>query len=219
MTRIPGSELRFQSVIGEQAEHARKVQGLSRPEFVARLGYENIGRGCRKYAEFLEGKIEQKFILDGLPGACGVDLSTVQLWLEQSRHNIQISRLRAFRPHGVIKTERERPLSIFIAAFTGACGRKHVAFDFGSDAPSFVAQVLAAIPRRAGESGVIPTFGRPTGIIINLTPFYARHYDLQGNFIEETAQAFYLGTTTMRIGGKAVELTALTPRAGGNHEG
>jgi len=209
MTRIPGSTLSFTSVIAIEVEKARKAQGLSRPEFVARLGYGNIGRGCRRYMDFLEGNIAQQFILENLHKACGVDRPLVLLWLEQSLNSIAMARLRTFRPHGIIKTERERPSPIFVAAFTGSADRKHVAFDFGAGAPSFVDQALAAIQRQVGEGGTIPAFGKPTGIIINLTPFYARHYDLEGNFIEEADRAFHLGTTTTTIGNKAANMAKI----------
>ncbi|HHL21886.1 MAG TPA: hypothetical protein ENJ52_10230 [Aliiroseovarius sp.] len=215
MTQTPDTRLNDHPVIAREAEAARAAQGFSRAQFVARLGYENIGRGCRKYQAFLNGNFEQAFILENLHRACGVDPTTVLLWLERSRHERQIARIeaeaRAFRPHGVIKTERARPSPVFVAAFTGADRLRRVSLDFSADAPSFVAQMRAAIVKRVGENGEIPAFGRPVGFAINLTPWLAQHYDLEGNFIEETAQAVPPGRASVRIGRKGAEIAALLP--------
>jgi len=208
MAKIPGTKLKFDSVVGDEAEKSRKDQGFSRPEFVARMGYENISRGCRKYMNFLGGEIEHEFIVENLHKACGVDHTTVLLWLEKSRHSVLESsykaemqrlkdKLRNFRPHGIITTEQERPSPVFAAAMTGSARLKHVALDFSLDSPSFVAQTLDVIPQRVGQHGTILAFGKPTGVIINLAPFYARRYDLQGNFIEEMNEAFHLGMAVM----------------------
>ncbi len=204
MTQTPDTPLNDRPVIAREAEAARAAQGFSRAQFVARLGYENVGRGYRTYQEFLDGHFEQAFILENLHRACGVDRTTVLLWLERSRHELQIARIeadaRAFRPHGAIKTERALPSPIFVAALTGADRLRRVSLDFGAGAPSFVEQMRAAIPERVGENGEIPAFGKPVGFAINLTPWLAHHYDLEGNFIEETAQAAPLGTASVRLG-------------------
>ena len=215
MSQTPQPPQDHVPVIAQEAESARAAQGFSRAEFAARLGYDNTSRGCRKYQAFLGGDIEQEFILENLHRACGVDRSTVLLWLERSRHELQIARIeaeaRAFRPHGVIKTERARPSPVFVAALTGSDRLRRVSLDFNADAPSFTAQMRAAIVKRVGENGEIPAFGRPVGFAINLTPYLAQHFDLEGNFIEETAQAVPPGTASVRIGRKGAEIAALLP--------
>lgn len=222
MPYIPGTKIKFDSVIGRKAEECRIGLGLSRPDFVRLLGYENVGSGCRKYQAFLDGRVDHQFIVENLSRVCEETNDVVQSWLSETKGNMKKATaaeeqkqfeiyIRRFRPYGVIETECRIPSPIFVAAFSGSPSWKLVKFDFEADT-SFVQQVRDIIPSRLGPQGDILAFGKPTGIIINLTPFYARRYDLDGLFLEELDQAFRVGTATMGNGKYQVNMAKVMDR-------
>jgi len=82
---------------------------------------------------------------------------------------------------------------------------------------SYIQQALNGLRHKLQrwKSEQIPTFGRPTGIIINYTPDHAVRSDLEGNAVEVLDRAYRLGDVSFSIGKRPVspgELEALFGR-------
>ena len=90
-----------------------------------------------------------------------------------------------FRPHAVIappvipglacgwfpNPKRARPEPIFVAAIIGAERLLRVDFDFDGERKSYIKKSLEGVQRRLAKwHGMIPAFGRPTGLIVNYAP-------------------------------------------------
>ena len=58
---------------------------------------------------------------------------------------------------------------------------------------------MAEIPNRIDASGSIPSFGAPTGIVINLGPELAIRYDLHGKEMEHLNWAVRIGRASLRV--------------------
>ena len=119
--------------------------------------------------------------------------------------------------HAVILTESERPTQLFVAAFIGIDRLKRVDFDLAEGPVSYIQQALNGLRHKLQrwKSEQIPTFGRPTGIIINYTPDHAVRSDLEGNAVEVLDRAYRLGDVSFSIGKRPVspgELEALFGR-------
>jgi hypothetical protein len=105
--------------------------GLSRGEFVKRLGYKNIAKGIRRIDVLCDGDLEgTKHFLDVLPQALETSAETVKLALDQTVREIELAEKQEaeardriwrenFCPHAIILTERTVPSPIFVAAIIG----------------------------------------------------------------------------------------------------
>ncbi len=120
----------------------------------------------------------------------------------------------AFLPHAIILTERKIPQPIFAAAILGVDRLRRVDFDLKQDPVSYIQPALDGLREKlAGwKSDQIPTFGRPTGLIVNYSPDRAVRFDLEGNAIEVLDRAYRLGEASFSIGKRPIsrgELEAL----------
>ena len=88
LPKIPDTNIRFESVIGDLAETRRKQIGLSKSRLVQKIGYKNIIIGCSNYYLFLAGDIEQSIILENLENALSLDPDEISSALNQTRQNI-----------------------------------------------------------------------------------------------------------------------------------
>jgi hypothetical protein len=78
-----------------------------------------------------------------------------------------------------------------------------VDFNSEGDRESYVQKALEGIRRILAKwGGVIPAFGRPTGIIINYTPDYAIRFGLNGMPREFLRQAYRVGQAELLIKGR-----------------
>jgi hypothetical protein len=92
--------------------------GLSRGEFVKRLGYKNIAKGIRRIDVLCEGNIEgTKHFIDVLPQALETSAEIVTLALDQTVREIELAEQQEaeahdklwrenFCPHAIVLTER-----------------------------------------------------------------------------------------------------------------
>jgi hypothetical protein len=159
-------------------------------ELIRRCAYRNISKGLRRLESLSHGHFDgTEGLIRGLPAGLDVPADVVREAVEQTKRQIFEAReaawRAAFRPHAIIMTERERPSQIFIAAILGVSNLRRVDFDLSQGPVSFVQQALDGLRAKVARSGgVVTTFGRPTGVIINYTPDEAVRFDLQGKPLE-----------------------------------
>jgi hypothetical protein len=90
--------------------------GLSRGEFVKRLGYKNIAKGIRRIDVLCDGDLEgTKHFLDVLPQALETSAETVKLALEQTVREIELAE----------KQEAEARDKNLAGEFLSACHHPH----------------------------------------------------------------------------------------------
>ena len=135
--------------------------GLSRGEFVKRLGYKNIAKGIRRIDVLCDGDLEgTKHFLDVLPQALETSAETVKLALEQTVREIDLAEKHEaeardkiwrenFCPHAIILTERTVPSPIFVAAMIGVEKLLRIDLDLSSGA----GELRAARARSPSGSG------------------------------------------------------------------
>jgi hypothetical protein len=181
--------------------------GLRPVEVVRRCGYRNVSKGLRRLEDISRGCFAgTDTLIRGLPVALEVPADVVQQAVEDTKRQIFEAReatwRAAFSPHAIIMTERERPSQIFIAAILGVSNLRRVDFDLSQGPLSFVQQALEGLREKLAKSnGVITTFGRATGFIINFDPDYAVRFDLEGKPVEALDRAYRLGEATFHLKG------------------
>jgi hypothetical protein len=109
-----------------------------------------------------------------------------------------------FRPHALIVTERTRPQPLFMAAFFGVNRLLRLELDLTAPGASFPRQALTGLQRRLAEfpdvAEGLPSFGRPTGVLVNYAPDCAIRYDLEGRVQELLPAAVQLSEVELTFG-------------------
>jgi hypothetical protein len=200
---MSGPEFPISSLISSRC----KELDLRPVELIRRCGYQNIAKGLRRLQSLSQGDFAgTEGLICGLPVALEVRADVVQQAVEQTKRQIfeasEAAWRAAFRPHAIIMTERQCPHPIFIAAILGVSNLRRVDFDLSQGPPSFVQQALGGLREKLARSnGVITTFGRAVGLIINFSPDYAVRFDLEGNPVEALDRAYRLGEATFHLKG------------------
>ena len=144
--------------------------GLSRGEFVKRLGYKNIAKGIRRIDALCEGDLDgTKQFLDVLPQALETSAETVKRALDQTVRELELAAKHeaetrdklwreTFCPHAIILTEHTVPSPIFVAATIGVEKLLRIDLDPTQGPVSFVQQVLDRLPEG------VPAFGKLLGL-------------------------------------------------------
>jgi hypothetical protein len=104
--------------------------GLTQPELIRRCGYQNVPKGLRRLEQLRSGDFKKGGgLIDKLPAALEVPVDVIKQAVEDSQRYIREAEeaawRAAFRPHGIIVTERQIPQPIFVAALIGwmfCCG-------------------------------------------------------------------------------------------------
>jgi hypothetical protein len=168
--------------------------GSSEAELLERLGYRNRSKGLARLRAFREARGLEgiEHLRKPLAEALGVPVATVDEAIERTR---DIARARAdaayaagFRPHAILKTEREVPSHITLAAICRADRWRRIDFEDGSNPITYVTQVLAQCPDG------LPFFGRVEGFWINYAPEQAVEYGRDGNPVAVGDRSIVFGT-------------------------
>jgi hypothetical protein len=189
--------------------------GLTRAQLVKRTGYKNVSKGIRRLEEVLLGDLQStKYLIEGLPAALDLPANVINRAVEKTRRQIEEEEEAAwrasFKPHAIILTERERPEPIFVAALIGVERLLRVDFNPEGDRENYVRRALEGMRRILAKwRGVLPAFGRPTGIIINYTPDYAIRFGLDGMPREVLRQAHRVGQAQLLIKGRPLRLRCM----------
>ncbi len=171
--------------------------GVSEAELLERLGYRNRSKGLGRLRAFREARGLEGIahLRKPLAEALDVPVAEVDDAIERTRG---IARARAdaayaatFRPHAILKTEREIPSQITLAAICRADRWRRIDFEDGSNPITYVAQVLAQCPDG------LPFFGRVEGFWINYSPERAVEYGRDGNPVAARAAAARTGQAVM----------------------
>ena len=189
--------------------------GLSRGEFVKRLGYKNIAKGIRRIDVLCEGNIEgTKQFIDVLPQALETSAEIVTLALDQTVRELELAAKQEaeardkiwrenFRPHVIILTERTVPSPIFVAAIIGVEKLLRIDLDPTQGPVSFVRQALDRLPEG------VPAFGKPIGFVLNYSPDKAVRFDRNGQPIASLNESVRPAAAVLRLGGRPVPTEAL----------
>ncbi|HPF07595.1 MAG TPA: hypothetical protein PK293_16250 [Spirochaetota bacterium] len=108
-----------------------KEKHLRKGEFVKRLGYSNISKGCRRFDSFLAGEAYPENIISNLHAALDVDKNEINELLRETeiefQKEMEVERLKRdeegrknFVPYLYCHTERRIPSPIFVCAILGA---------------------------------------------------------------------------------------------------
>jgi hypothetical protein len=104
------SDLAIATLIGSRLTEL----GLSRGEFVKRLGYKNIAKGIRRIDVLCEGNIEgTKQFMDVLPQALETAAEIVTLALDQTVREIELAEQQEAEARGKIWRETFRSHASF----------------------------------------------------------------------------------------------------------
>ena len=190
--------------------------GLSRGEFVKRLGYKNVAKGIRRIDVLCDGDLEEtKHFLDVLPQALETSAETVKLALEQTVRELELAEKQEaeahdkiwrenFCPHAIILTERTVPSPIFVAAMIGVEKLLRIDVEATQGPVSFVRQVLDRLPEG------VPAFGKAIGFVINYSPDKAVRFDSNGHPIAILDKAVRPGTAVLlQLGRRPISAQAL----------
>ncbi|MGD9667841.1 MAG: hypothetical protein AB7U75_02175 [Hyphomicrobiaceae bacterium] len=181
---------------------------LTATDLVRRTGYANVAKGIRRLNELYSGQFDSaRGLIERLPTAIDLPEATIQQAIQDSRQQItetEEADWRAkFKPHAVILTERLIPQPIHIAAIVGVDQLKRIDIEPDSSPLTVVDQAFAGLKQKLKRwHGSIPTFGEPTGLIINYSPDHAVRFDLDGRPLEIFDRAFRLGHATLTIRGR-----------------
>ena len=166
-----------------------KTLSISRTELSRRCGYQNLTKGIDRIDAVCRGdlaSVQAKAIIKALPAALEISQECVDAAIIETRKIIGEARRRKstaekeaaqrsfFKPHAIILTERTRPEPLFVVAVIGVTRILRVDFDLSADRASFIHQALNGIRLKLTEfrndSGALPCFGRPTGLVVNYAP-------------------------------------------------
>jgi hypothetical protein len=210
MARYPFDEPDEKTVVFHLVEKHRRTMGMSKGQLVKRIGYANVNKGLRNYEEFIDGNYDQPFIVENICTVLVIDPKKLDRTIAKAKRNHAIEKLvetmddaqewaNDFEEHGIIETELNRPSPIVAAALFRFERLKFVKLDTSRFARSYVQQVLTEIPNRIDASGKIPSFGAPTGTVINMGPEMAIRYDLYGKEVEHLNWAVRIGHAALRV--------------------
>jgi hypothetical protein len=89
-----------------------------------------------------------------------------------------------------------------------------VDFDLEGDRESYVKKALQGMQRNLAKwKGVVPAFGRPTGIVVNYTPDHAIGFDLDGMPREFSSKTCRVGQARLLINGRPMSAASGFGRA------
>jgi len=191
-------------------EHLKAI-GISDAELVRRAGYQNISKGLRRLEEVRAGNFAHAGkLLDALPAIFGVPPEVVTSAVSTAKREVLIREVaefrRTFAPHAIIQCDRPRPEPLFVALAIGIDRLIRINFTPGTPALTYVRQALDGVESRLREwrSGIIPAFGRPTGVFVNYAWDKAVAFDLSGTPIRLLDHAVRTGAGQVSIGGRPI---------------
>jgi len=152
-----------------------KEKHLGKGEFVKRLGYSNISKGCRRLDSFLAGEEYPENIISNLHTALDVDKNVINELLRETeiefQKEMEEERLKRdeegrknFVPYLYCHTERRIPSPIFVCAILGAdrLRFRKLPLNFNTLSPKKQNKIRIDVIKDtlSRYGGGIPTFGR-----------------------------------------------------------
>ena len=155
------------------------------------MSYGNYNKARRRLDQIMAGELGPVTgeAIGRLSTALEVDAPAVAKAVEESREQLRVAaeeRRRAeFVPHAIILTERSVPTQIWLAAIAGYDRLRRIDFDLSQGPSSYLRQALADMNQRLNRhGGVIPTFGKATGLVIAYSVDRRAEFDCNGALVE-----------------------------------
>jgi hypothetical protein len=191
---------------------------------VTKAGYKNCSKGLRRLDQLLLGDLESsRHLIAGLPAALDLPTDTVAEAVKLTCQELEAIRQReaeeadrawraSFKPHGYYVTERDRPSSITLCAFSGGPDRwLKIALDLTKQPVTFASQALVQAKLKKDTA----YFGKIIGVIVNYSPDHAVRFDLDGHPIEVLPKAWRPGQIALTIGRRPVSEGQINALFGG----
>ncbi len=168
---------------------------LRSSELVRRWGYANMSKGLRRLEQLCAGWfVPDKRGTRALAAALEISIAKLETTFDVTRQQLEQAQRAAterewkdwcsrFRPHAILKTERQTPSSIFLAAMIGVDRILRRNIDDDRPPVTWTRQVIAELP------AIIPCFGQVTGLFMNYAPDWCVEYDVLGNPIRTFTKA------------------------------
>lgn len=200
----------------QQLELARLIERrmseleIRAPELVRRWGYKNTSKGLRRLEQLQAGQfVLPGEIMEALATVLDLPVSELLNASETTKRQLDEARLTAqeqewrdwssiFRPHAILRTERQIPSPIFVAALVGAENILRVDFDTGQPTETWIEQVAAKLPTH------VAAFGQVTGYYLNYSPELAVECDRDGSVVRQFPRARRPGHAWMEYKGRDV---------------
>ena len=172
----------FQALV----EDRMKELGLERRDLARRMGYSNVGKGCRRVDELLDDDLFlavrlRRMLAQGLALEVEEVDRAIEAAAERERTEHWQEYCASFVPHAVALCERDKPS--FMLAFGRAVGQRRMHFP---DGLSPVAYAQWAFDRLPAE---VRGFGGTTGFVVNYTPYAGLEFDKHGNVVRVLQRA------------------------------
>jgi hypothetical protein len=182
-------------------------------------GYVNLSKGHRRLDELLAGDLHcSRGLIERLPAVLDVPTEVVAEAVAETKRLQAEAREAAWRaafvPHAIALTEKERPSSITMAAFSGMDRRKRIDFTPGLPPVTYLQQAL----RTTRQRSPITFYGEVVGVIVNYSPDRAIKYDMAGNIIEVLTRAVCADEITLYIRNKPIPSGAFPALLSGGRE-
>jgi hypothetical protein len=184
--------------------------GIRPVELIERCGYGNISKGLRRLDDLYSGAFAKAAgLISRLPRALDVPDSLVKKLIDEAQRRIQDEKeaawLQTFKPHAIIITERNYPQPLFVAALYGVEALLRIDLDVRQKPISYLQAALTVLQNRSGQyNGTIPSFGKPTGVVINYQSDRAVHFDIGGKPIRVLGGAYRIGMVQTTISGREI---------------
>ena len=175
----------LQTLVGDRMTEL----GLGRSDLARRMGFSNIGKGCRRVDELLEDDLFlavrlRKMLAQGLVLEVEAVDRAIEATAAKERAEQWQEYCASFVPHAVALCERDKPS--FMLVFGRAVGQPRMRLP--DDLPP-VAYTQWAFDRLPSE---IRGFGKTTGFVVNYTPYAGLEFDKEGNVVRVLERAHQL---------------------------
>ena len=191
-------------------EQRRSELDIHSPELVRRWGYKNTSKGLRRLEQLQAGQfVPAGTIMEALAKALDLPVSELLKASETTKRQLDQARLTAqelewrdwsstFRPHAILRTERQIPSPVFVVALVGAENILRVNFDHMQPTNTWMVQVTSKLPVH------VAAFGLVTGFYLNYSPELAVECDRDGSVVREFPKARRPGHAWMEYKGRDV---------------
>ncbi len=173
---------------------------LTSAALVRRMGYRNETKGLRRLRQILDGDLgpTTQEAVQRLPQGLGVAPEVVWRAVKATRQRIredtEATERAAFKPFGVILTEKTIPRPIFVAVATGASKWKRIELTDPAGGATYREQALVVVQNRMTMfGGSLPMFGRVTGFVVNYEYDLAVEYDTVGDEVTRSTRSPTIG--------------------------
>ncbi len=173
---------------------------ISHRELIARTAFSNVSVGLKRLQQLFAADFRAaEGLIKKLPAALAVSPEAIKQAISDTIEKLKLdaedSYRTSFKPHFIIRTAKQcRPKQIFIASFLNAM--KYVTADFPDDLNK---DLYAVNSFKTNSERIQDFFYEAEDIFINYSPDCALIVTLQGEQIEQLAQAVRSGSLSFQF--------------------